>query len=113
MISPEWDVEENGEGRPAMLPAQPELSAYNDHEAGRLERIAATWGSACTAVRLLSYRYQRFWDGAVLALRDHKGTLTVTWRDKDSRSMFEGIVMGAWEHQGEHNGEHTLGRRNP
>ena len=110
MISFEWDVVENGEERPNTLPPQPKLSAYNDHEAGRLERVATTWGAACTTVRLLSYRYQRYWDGAVLALRDHKGTLLVTWRDNESREAFEGVVMGAWERQAEHCGEHTLER---
>ena len=72
----------------------------------RVTRLAATWGQACAAVRLLSHRYQRHWAGAITELCDHKGTLQVTWRDEQSRVIFEGVIMGAWEREGEHGGAH-------
>ena len=87
----------------------PGLSAYNGEAEGwRLRRLASTWGQACAAVHLLSNRYQRHWNGAIVALGDSKGTLEVTWRDAQSRTMFEGVIMGAWEREGDHAGSHAL-----
>jgi transposase len=35
-------------------------------------------------------------------------TLEVTWRDEQSRILFEGVIMGAWERAGQHCGSHVL-----
>lgn len=105
-----YSISENGESAPEIVARPPAISATNEHEAGRIERLHATWGQACAAVALLSHRYQNHWQGAVVGLHDHKGTLQVTWRDEQSRVMFEGVVMGAWEREGEHAGAHRLAR---
>lgn len=84
------------------------MSATNQSEPGRIERLLQTWGGACSTIRLLSNRYQRHWDGAVVSMKDHKGTLEVTWRDEQSRVMFEGVIVGAWENEGEYMASHAL-----
>lgn len=88
----------------------PQLTAYNAHEPDRLERLSRTLGAAQASVRLMSRRYRRLWVGAVVELHDHKGTLLVTWRDIPSRIMFEGVVLGAWEANGEHLHAHALSK---
>lgn len=101
-------ISENGESAPEMACPSPAISATNAQEEGRIPRLHATWGQACAAVALLSHRYQNHWQGAIVALHDHKGTLEVTWRDEQSRVMFEGVIMGAWERECEHAGAHRL-----
>ena len=44
----------------------------------------------------------------IIAMEDCKGTLQITWRDAQSRTMFEGTIMGAWEREGDHAGAHAL-----
>ena len=56
----------------------------------------------------LSYKYQKLWDGAITELADYKGTIYVTWRDELSRAMFNGVILGAWEANGEHMHSHSL-----
>ena len=102
---------ENGGEESAESFAMPALSAYNEAtELFRIPRLGSAWGGACTAVRLLSNRYQARWSEAIVSLNDHKGTLQVTWRDAQSRVMFEGVMMGAWEREGENCGAHALSR---
>ena len=105
--SPDFTTTENGAKSPDASAELPAISANNE-TSGLVERVIATWGSASATVALLSHRYQRQWDGAILGLNDHKGTLEVTWRDRQSRELFEGIIMGAWERAGEHCGSHAL-----
>lgn len=100
---------ENGASKPDSTTIAPELSAYNQtSESWRLDRLRSVWGQACAAVSLLSNRYQRHWRGAIVAMEDCKGTLQLTWRDEQSRTMFEGAIMGAWEREGDHAGAHAL-----
>lgn len=108
MIDFIYDEFISGEGEPQALPAVPDISATNPDEPGRMRRVISTWGAACSAVALMSNRYQRLWDGAVAAIHDHKGTLEITWRDHESRVMFEGVMVGAWQRHGEHASEHKL-----
>ena len=87
----------------------PSTSATNENGDGSLvARVLATWGQAYATVSLLSNRYQHQWPGAITALNDNKGTLEVIWRDEQSRILFEGVIMGAWERSGEHAGSHAL-----
>jgi hypothetical protein len=76
----------------------------------RIERLNQVWGYANATAKNLSNKYQRLWDGAITELADRKGTLCVTWRDELSRLMFEGVILGAWEDNGEHAHSHTLHR---
>ncbi|WP_422346051.1 hypothetical protein [Parasphingorhabdus sp.] len=100
---------ENGASRPDSTINVPKLSAYNQaSESWRLDRLRSAWGQACAAVSLLSNRYQRHWRGAIFAMEDCKGTLQISWRDEQSRMMFEGAIMGAWEREGDHAGAHAL-----
>jgi len=99
----------NGEPAPQTMPEPPHMSAYNEAtETSRVPRLMSAWGAACAATRLLSNRYRQHWDGAVAAMHDHKGSLEVTWRDEQSRVMFEGVIVGAWEDHGEHSHGHLL-----
>jgi hypothetical protein len=100
---------ENGARSTDDVVEPPETSATNENGSGALlSRVIAAWGSATATMSLLSNRYQRQWRGAIVALNDHKGTLEVTWRDEQSRILFEGVIMGAWERSGEHSGSHAL-----
>lgn len=99
--------EECGEDSPAVLPTTPKLVAEREVDS-RIERLNQTWGHANATVRSLSHKYQRLWDGAITELADYKGTLYVTWRDELSRVMFEGVIVGAWEANGEHMHSHSL-----
>jgi hypothetical protein len=83
-------------------PKIPKLSAYNQEiEKYRLDRLVCAWGAASAAVNLMSDKYQSRWNGAIIYLRDHKGALRIIWRDRQSRIMFEGVIVGAWERYGE------------
>ncbi len=94
---------------PAEQPTSPAMSASReDTEGWRIDRLNATWGAACLIVKQLSNRYQGHWRGALSAMRDHKGTLELTWRDEQSRIMFEGVIVGAWEGQAECCVSHAL-----
>jgi len=95
-----------GETRPDTCPAMPPIS--NQTETSREARLVATYGRACAAISLQSYRYRKLFDRAIVELGDRKGTLYVVWRDHESRVMFEGVLMGAWEAEGEHMGHHDL-----
>lgn len=99
--------DEHGEPRPAAGPAKPRLVAEREIQS-RLERLSEVWGHANATVRDLSHKYQRMWDGAITELADYKGTLSVSWRDELSRVMFEGVIVGAWEANGEHAHTHHL-----
>jgi hypothetical protein len=89
--------------------AEVTLSATNQHEAGRMPRLHRAWGRIQAMVAQLSDRYRIAFAGAVSRLHDHKGELEVTWRDAQARIMFEGVVIGAWEAEGEPNHMHHLG----
>lgn len=99
--------DENGEPHQSGLGKAPILSAEREVES-RIERLNQVWGHAQATARALSNKYQRLWDGAIIKLADHKGTLLVTWRDELSRFMFEGVILGAWEANGEHAHVHGL-----
>lgn len=105
--SRDFTTTDSGADAPEAVPEPPTISATNTTN-GQIGRVIATWGSASATVALLSRRYQKQWDGAIQLLHDHKGTLEVTWRDQQSRELFEGVIMGAWERAGEHCGSHTL-----
>lgn len=105
----DFTTTENGEDALGFVVDPPSISATNENGDERLvARVLAAWGQASATVSLLSNRYQHQWPGAIAALNDHKGTLEVTWRDKQSRILFEGVIMGAWERSGEHAGSHAL-----
>ena len=97
---------ENGFPESAGLPVPPAFNVRG--EPCRDPRLIAAWGHACATVALMSRKYQHYWAGAVLSLNDHKGHLEVTWRDRTSRIMFEGALLGAWERVGEHSHAHQL-----
>jgi len=99
--------EECGESSPDVLPTVPKLSAEREVDS-RIERLNQTWGHANATMRNLSHKYQRLWDGAITELADYKGTLYIIWRDEISRVMFEGVIVGAWEANGEHMHSHGL-----
>lgn len=99
--------EDCGEDSPVALGSTPKLVADREVDT-RIERLNQTWGYANATVRSLSHKYQRLWSGAVVELADRKGTLCVTWRDELSRAMFEGVILGAWEANGEHMHSHSL-----
>lgn len=101
-----YGEEECGEAQPDTCPVMPPIS--DQTEASRVSRLIATYGRACAAVALQSNRYRRLFDGAIVEIGDTKGTLNIVWRDQDSRAMFEGVMMGAWEAEGEHMGRHDL-----
>lgn len=106
-FDPDFSTCENGEHARREGFTPPAMSATNPG-ASLLERVHATWGRACAAVELQSHRYQHRWQGAIVDLNDDRGTLQVTWRDAQSRVMFEGVIMGAWERECEHAGAHRL-----
>lgn len=90
----------------------PSLSAYNqEKEQYRLERLARAWGYADAVVSLMSGRYKSRWNGAIMSLHDQKGQLHTRWRDLQSRMMFEGAIVGAWEQLGESWCSHGLSTR--
>lgn len=91
------EIEENRDSRQLI---EPVISAYNA-DAFRMPRLYRAWGRAEATVRLLSTRYRNSWSGAIVSLHDEKGTLEVLWRDKLSRIMFEGVIVGAWRDEGE------------
>jgi hypothetical protein len=85
----------------------PPITDYENSDFRR-ERLLTAWGQACATVALMSHRYQRAWLGAVTSMHDHKGILEVTWRDQQSREIFEGVLVGAWERVGEHAHAHRV-----
>lgn len=90
----------------------PPISATDEEiESWRNARVLSAWGAASAAVSLLSRRYRGQWPGAILALCDRKGALEIIWRDEQSRVLFEGVIMGAWERTGEQANIHFIGRR--
>ena len=99
-----WSQDENGEKSLDFVYNDPKFYG----EDSRISRLATTWGRACAAVSLMSNKYQRLFAGAVVEMGDRKGTLEVLWRDDLSRVMFEGVVCGAWEANGEHCHVHGL-----
>lgn len=101
------EQEECGEDNPTTLPTTPKLIAEREVES-RIERLNQVWGHANATVRGLSHKYQRLWQGAITELADYKGTLHITWRDELSRVMFEGVILGAWESNGDHMHSHNL-----
>lgn len=108
-FSDDFTTTENGADALDYVVDPPSISATNENgDRSLVARVLAAWGQASATVSLLSNRYQRQWPGAITALNDHKGTLEVTWRDEQSRILFEGAIMGAWERSGEHAGAHAL-----
>ena len=105
----EYGLEGNGESEPDMLADKPPFVAEREVDS-RVGRLAEVWGHANATVRNLSHKYQRLWSGAITELADYKGTLYVTWRDEVSRVMFEGVILGAWEANGEHAHHHALAK---
>ena len=102
-----YGVEENGEHGDQPAGHVPKM--YAEREADfRISRLNQVWGSAELVARTLSNAYRRLWDGSIVSLADRKGTLYVTWRDEVSRIMFEGIILGAWEANGEHAHHHEI-----
>ncbi len=85
----------------------PMFSAYETPET-RIPRLAGAYGFARATVKQMSTRYQNAFEGSVVSLHDHKGTLEIVWRDRVSRMIFEGVVAGAWENSGEHIVLHKL-----
>lgn len=97
------------EERVCALPEKPQLIAEREGK-DRIDRLNNVWGCATAAVMHLSNKYQKLWGGAITELTDRKGTLYITWRDEVSRVMFEGVIMGAWEANGECICAHSLTR---
>jgi hypothetical protein len=105
-----YDTIVTQEGRSETTGAKPTLTAYETPD-WRVPGLAQAWGYANATVDLLSQRYQNLWEGAVVTLHDHKGVLEITWRDHETRMLFEGVMAGAWERTGEPCVEHKrLGR---
>lgn len=108
-FDPLHSMSEMSEDSPEAVPEPPVFSAYNEAtEDWRVGRLAQAWGAASATMRLMSNRYQNHWEGAILEMRDHKGTLQLIWRDEQSRVMFEGVIVGAWEMHGECMASHAL-----
>lgn len=103
----EYGIEIGGATRSGSRHTGPSFTAYETPE-DRVSRLAETYGYARETVKRLSVHYQNAFDGAVVSMHDHKGTLEITWRDHESRVIFEGVMAGAWEHNGEHMVEHHL-----
>lgn len=99
--------EGGGLSAPDYVPSEPKFYADRD-EGFRYTRLHVVWGYACSTVKTLSKRYQHLWNGAIVQLEDSKGVLSVTWRDRESRIAFEGVILGAWEANGEHSYIHLL-----
>jgi hypothetical protein len=101
------ETEISGESEPSTLPDEPVFEATREI-ASRVQRLHIVWGCANAIVRGMSGKYRRIWNGAIVQLEDSKGTLAVTWRDAESRVMFEGVIAGAWEANAEHMMAHEL-----
>lgn len=99
--------EVSGEPSQDLLSHTPRFIAERETES-RIDRLHMVWGHAQATAASLSNHYQRHWNGAIVELADYKGTLYVTWRDEISRVMFEGVILGAWEANGEHMHAHRL-----
>lgn len=106
----EYDVEIAAAERNSARHEGPSFTAYETPES-RVPRLAEAYGHARSAVNQMSVRYQNAFDGAVVNMHDHKGTLQVTWRDHEARVIFEGVVAGGWEAVGEHIVQHHLAER--
>jgi hypothetical protein len=71
------------------------ISAYNDHEEGRLDRLDGV-RAEIAAKRL-----------PVIALHDHKGTLNVNWSETPrTEQVME--VMAIWRNNSEYLGNHYV-----
>lgn len=97
----------SGERSPEFLVDGPKMVAEREADM-RIERLNRVWGHANAIANSLSNHYKHLWNGAITELADYKGVLTITWRDDLSRVMFEGVILGAWESNGEHLHEHHL-----
>lgn len=106
----EYEIEIGADQRSGNRHAGPSFTAYESPES-RVPRLAEAYGLARATVSRMSVRYQNAFDGAVLSMHDDKGTLEVTWRDHESRVIFEGVIAGAWENSGEHIVSHHLPNR--
>ncbi|HVJ03820.1 MAG TPA: hypothetical protein VM662_16705 [Sphingomonas sp.] len=91
--------DENGAPRPTGVPAAPKIAANEDW---REKRLLLAWGYASALVAGMSNAYRQRWNGAIVSLDDRKGVIQVTWRDEISRIMFEGVILGGWEANGDH-----------
>ena len=75
---------------------KPRLSAHrgDTDEQWRIQRLVDAWEWACKTVDLQGRQLP--WKGAVVAMHDHKGELTVTWRSPYDLAWYSGIMRGAW-----------------
>jgi hypothetical protein len=103
----EYGTEIGADERSNVRHTGPSFTAYETPES-RVPRLAEAYGLARDTVRRMSTRYQNAFDDAVINMHDYKGTLEVTWRDHESRVIFEGVIAGAWEGIGEHIVSHHL-----
>jgi len=74
------------------------ISAYNDHETGRLERLGRV-REAIEAKRL-----------PVIAIHDHKGTLYVNWQERPTTTQVVD-TMGMWTANAEYQVNHYVNGR--
>lgn len=75
---------------------KPPFSAHrgDTDEQWRIQRLNNVWEWACRTVG--HQRRKLPWKGAVVAMHDHKGELTVTWRSIYDLAWYCGIMRGAW-----------------
>lgn len=80
---------------------KPRFSAHrgDTDEKWRIQRLVDAWERACK-MEVRSCR-KLPWKGAVVAMHDHKGELTVTWRSMYDLAWYSGIVRKAWHSVGE------------
>ena len=87
----------------------PRMSACNGGtEPDRLDRLHEAFGIMCSIARLVWREEPGWispaedlarirWDGSVMALRDTKGWLEVTWCSPEHRERFGALAELAWE----------------
>ena len=75
---------------------QPCFSAHrgDTDEQWRIKRLIEACEWACETVGRQSRELP--WEGAIVAMHDHKGELTVTWRSMYDLAWYSGIMRGAW-----------------
>ena len=88
-----------------------DFSATNsDTEPYRYDRLVSVWTAVLSFVHALRPEDARTLALMVDELNDHKGVLTVTWRNAEARYKFKGLFEQAWTWSGEHEDavEHEL-----
>lgn len=83
----------------------PALSATRQDagEGHRLLRLARAFGSADGLVYRLPDIMWGKWPNAIIEMNDHKGTLTVVWRDAEAQALFGWALESAWNSLAEYN----------